>query len=44
MNESEKQNEIARMIGGAEVTKLTIENSKELIKIAELKKMELKNL
>ncbi|MBC8062204.1 MAG: DNA repair protein RecN [Clostridiaceae bacterium] len=38
----EKELEIARMIGGAEVTKLTLENSKELIKIAHQKKMDLK--
>lgn len=38
----EKELEIARMIGGAEVTKLTLENSKELIKMAHHKKMELK--
>jgi len=39
---AEKELEIARMIGGAEVTKLTIENSKELINIAKQKKIELK--
>ena len=34
MNEVEKQHEIARMIGGTEVTKLTLENSKEMISMA----------
>ena len=38
----EKELEIAKMIGGTEVTKLTLENSKELIKIAQEKKIELK--
>ena len=38
----EKELEIARMIGGTEVTKLTLENSKELIKMAYEKKLELK--
>ncbi len=41
MNSEEKQLEIARMIGGAEVTNLTLENAKELIKMAEMKKIEL---
>jgi DNA repair protein RecN (Recombination protein N) len=40
--DEEKELEIARMIGGAEVTKLTLENSKELIKMAYQKKLELK--
>ena len=34
MNDNEKQQEIARMIGGTEVTKLTLENSKEMINLA----------
>ena len=38
MNDEEKQNEIARMIGGTEVTKLTLENSKEMINMAKKKK------
>jgi len=38
MNEKEKQQEIARMIGGTEVTKLTLENSKEMINMANKKK------
>lgn len=37
----EKQMEVARMIGGSEVTKLTLENSKELIKMATEKKYEI---
>ncbi len=38
MNDVEKQQEIARMIGGTEVTKLTLENSKEMINMAKNKK------
>ena len=38
MNELEKQHEIARMIGGTEVTKLTLENSKEMINMAKKQK------
>lgn len=41
LNEEEKQIEIARMIGSAEVTKLTLEHAKELINMAENKKNEL---
>lgn len=44
MNKEEKQYEIARMVGGAEVTKLTLEHAKELINMAEEKKLILKNL
>ena len=38
MNDEEKEQEIARMIGGAEVTKLTLENSKEMISMAKKQK------
>lgn len=38
----EKQTEIARMIGGVEVTKVTLQNSKELINMAKEKKKSLK--
>ncbi|MBU3176322.1 DNA repair protein RecN [Clostridium estertheticum] len=38
MNDNEKQQEIARMIGGTEVTKLTLENSKEMINLANNRK------
>jgi len=38
MNKIEKQQEIARMIGGTEVTKLTLENSKEMINMANKQK------
>ena len=38
MNEMEKQQEIARMISGNEVTKLTLENSKEMINLARKQK------
>lgn len=44
MNQQEKQYEIARMVGGAEVTKLTLEHAKELIELADLKKLELKKI
>ncbi|MBL4937899.1 DNA repair protein RecN [Clostridium sp. YIM B02515] len=43
MNVEEKQSEIARMIGGSEVTKLTLDHSKELIFMAEQKKNNLKS-
>jgi DNA repair protein RecN (Recombination protein N) len=43
MNEQEKQYEIARMIGGSEVTPLTLEHAKEIVKMADLKKLENKN-
>jgi DNA repair protein RecN (Recombination protein N) len=42
MNQEQKQYEIARMVGGAEVTKLTLEHAGELIKLADLKKIEFK--
>lgn len=42
LSKKEKQEEIARMIGGAEITKVTIENSIELIDLAENKKNMLK--
>ncbi|MBW9144173.1 DNA repair protein RecN [Clostridium sp. CM027] len=38
MNDEEKQQEIARMIGGTQVTKLTLENSKEMINMAKKQK------
>ncbi|MBX4259122.1 DNA repair protein RecN [Clostridium estertheticum] len=38
MNDNEKQQEIARMIGGTEVTKLTLENSNEMINLANNRK------
>lgn len=41
LNKEQKQIEIARMVGGAEVTKLTIEHAKELINMAEIKKIAL---
>jgi DNA repair protein RecN (Recombination protein N) len=43
MNVEEKQSEKARMIGGSEVTKLTLDHSKELIFMAEQKKNNLKS-
>jgi DNA repair protein RecN (Recombination protein N) len=41
LNKEEKENEIARMIGGSKITALTIENSKEMIKLADEIKIEL---
>ena len=38
MNVLEKQEEIARMIGGTQITKLTLENSKEMINMANKQK------
>lgn len=43
MDSEQKENEIARMIGGAQVTKLTIDHAKELIALAEEKKTKIKN-
>lgn len=42
LSSSEKELEVAKMIGGAEVTNITIENSKELISKAGVKKVELR--
>ena len=41
LNQEEKEYEVARMIGGTEVTKLTVEHSKELINMASIKKIQL---
>lgn len=41
MCEKEKEEEISRMIGGSEITDLTLEHSKEMIKLANEKKIEL---
>ena len=38
MNEKEKQHEIARMIGGTQVIKLTLDNSNEMINMAKKQK------
>lgn len=43
IGKDEKEYEIARMIGSAEVTKITLQNSKELIKLADMKKIQLNN-
>lgn len=42
MNRDQKENEIARMIGGSEVTKLTLDHAKELITMAEANKVKQK--
>lgn len=43
LNLNKKEMEIARMIGGSEVTRLTIEHAKEMIELADIKKNYLKN-
>lgn len=43
ISKDEKEYEIARMIGSAEVTKITLQNSRELIKLANIKKIQLNN-
>lgn len=40
----EKIDEIARMTGGFKVTKITMENARELVKMAEKKKKEIRNI
>lgn len=42
LSNEEKEEELARMIGGVEITKTTLENSKELINLAQNKKNNLK--
>ena len=42
MDKKEKEYEIARMIGGSEVTKITLEHARELIDMADLKKDKIK--
>lgn len=41
LNSEEKVNEVAKMIGGVEVTKVTLQNSKEMINLAKTKKKKL---
>ncbi|WP_040211853.1 DNA repair protein RecN [Clostridium polynesiense] len=41
LKSSEKEKEIARMIGGVEITEVTLQNAKEIIKLANLKKQQL---
>lgn len=43
LNLSKKEMEIARMIGGSEVTRLTLEHAKEMIELADIKKNSLKS-
>ncbi|OAA83318.1 DNA repair protein RecN [Clostridium ljungdahlii] len=42
MKKTEKEYEIARMIGGEKVTKLTLEHAKELVRMADSKKCKIK--
>lgn len=44
LGRNEKELEVAKMIGGSEVTNITLENAKELISRADSKKHELKKL
>ncbi|MCY6354086.1 DNA repair protein RecN [Clostridium sp. ZS2-4] len=44
MCEKQKEEEISRMIGGSEITDLTLEHSKEMIKLANEKKIELTSI
>lgn len=44
LDRKEKELEVAKMIGGSEVSNITLENAKELISKADLKKHELKKL
>lgn len=42
LNKDEKINQVATMLGGNEVTKATYENVKEMLKLSEKKKSEIK--
>lgn len=41
MSEEDKEIEIGRMIGGSNLTDITLQNAKEIIKIADNKKEEI---
>lgn len=41
LNKVEKEHEIARMIGGSEITELTLKNSKEMVNLASKRKKDL---
>ncbi|AYD40584.1 DNA repair protein RecN [Clostridium fermenticellae] len=43
LKDNQKEYEIAKMIGGSEVTKLTLEHSKELIRMADIRKINIKS-
>lgn len=43
LKNNQKEYEIAKMIGGSEVTKLTLEHSKELIRMADIRKINIKS-
>ncbi len=43
LTRDEKLEEIAKMVGGDEISDVTIENASEMVKFAEIKKKEMKN-
>ena len=43
LNRDDKIREIAKMVGGDEISDVTIENASEMVKFAEIKKKEMKN-
>ena len=43
LNRDDKIREIAKMVGGDEISDVTIENASEMVKFAEIKKKEIKN-
>ena len=43
LNKDEKIKEIAKMVGGDEISDVTIENASEMVNFAEIKKKEIKN-
>lgn len=44
LERKDKIREIAKMIGGDEISEVAIENASEMVKFAELKKQEIKNI
>mgnify|MGYP001222683130 FL=1 len=42
LNREDKIKEIAKMVGGDEISEVTIENAEEMVKFAEIKKEEIK--
>ena len=43
LNEEDKVCEIAKMIGGDNLSDVAIDNSREMVKLADIKKKEIKN-
>ena len=44
LTREDKIREIAKMVGGDEISDVTIENASEMVKFAEIKKKEMKNI